>query len=77
MVSARIKKVHHRDGGLTTQATRTKRGKNYEENGSVGFGDCDAGELGKRSECYDVYDWRVLYEHDELYECAGNRGEVR
>ena len=29
------------------------------------------------SAMYDVYDWRVLYEHDELYECAGNRGEVR
>ena len=43
----------------------------------VGVGDCDAGELGKRSECYDVYDWRVLYEHDELYECAWNRGEVQ
>ena len=28
-----------------------KGGKNYEENGSVGFGDYDAGELGKRSEC--------------------------
>ena len=52
MVSARIKKEYTtKTEDWQYKRQESKEEQIYEENGSVGFGDYDAGELGKRSEC--------------------------